>query len=89
MYAGGETEAMLGRVLPSRESSITITATKANPFPPNSLAPASVREQLETSLTAMHKEQVEIFYLHAPDPNTDIEVTLAEAQQLVPSYGRT
>ena len=81
MYAGGETENMLGRVLPGREA-VTVTATKANPFHPNNLSPTSVREQLETSLAAMDKESVEIFYLHAPDPDHAIEETLAEVQQL-------
>jgi aflatoxin B1 aldehyde reductase len=81
MYAAGETENMLGRVLPGRDG-VTVTATKANPFPPNSLKPDSLREQLETSLAAMNKDCVEIFYLHAPDPDTAIEETLAETQKL-------
>ena len=37
-----------------------------------------VREQLEASLSAMGLEQVEIFYLHAPDSGTPLEETLAE-----------
>ena len=34
------------------------------------------------SLAAMKKNSVEIFYLHAPDPNVPIEETLAEVQNM-------
>ena len=34
------------------------------------------------SLAAMAKKSVEIFYLHAPDPNVPIEETLAEVQNI-------
>eukprot|EP01052_Picozoa_sp_SAG31_P016406 SAG31_NODE_1086_length_9998_cov_2.389837_7_plen_102_part_00 len=65
------------------EDKVTITATKANPFAGESLSPDGVRAQLQTSLDAMKKESVEIFYLHAPDPDVPIETTLAEVQKLV------
>ena len=81
MYAGGDTEDMLGRVLEGRDA-ISVTATKANPFNGESLSPEGVRAQLEASLAAMKKESCEIFYLHAPDPDVPIEDTLAEVQKM-------
>ena len=81
MYANGDTEDMLGRVLEGRDA-ISVTATKANPFNGESLSPEGVRAQLEASLAAMNKESAEIFYLHAPDPDVPIEDTLAEVQKM-------
>ena len=51
MYAGGETENILGRVLSGRDAEVTITATKANPFAGESLSPEGLRKQLQVGHT--------------------------------------
>lgn len=57
-------------------------AIKANPWGNNSLRPAGLKTQLTTSLGRLKAEQVDLFYLHAPDHSTPIQETLACVQQL-------
>lgn len=57
-------------------------ATKASPQ--WSLSKASVIEQCQSSLQKMGLECVDLFYLHAPDIQTDLEDTLDGAESLVP-----
>lgn len=80
-YVDGKTEEILGQILPAVSGRL-ILATKANPWAGGGLNPESVREQLETSLRRLRREAVDIFYLHAPDLNTPISVTLAACQSL-------
>lgn len=74
------TESILGMLFSSQtamEGRLHI-ATKANPWPEwdESLNASGVRRQLETSLAALGKDCVDLFYLHAPDNNTPIRETL-------------
>jgi len=79
MYAGGETERIIGR-MPATLTKTAVIATKANPWNPKApikgLSRASVGLQLGMSLTSLGAESVDLFYLHAPDHNTPIEQTL-------------
>ncbi|KAH7357073.1 NADP-dependent oxidoreductase domain-containing protein [Rhexocercosporidium sp. MPI-PUGE-AT-0058] len=59
-----------------------IVSTKANGFAPGSMGKQGVLESIETSLKELQAEQVDIFYLHSPDPNTPIEETLAAIQEI-------
>lgn len=81
-YGKGATEEILGRILtPTRRQKVSL-ATKANPWGEGGLRPESVRSQLETSLRRLQTESVDLFYLHAPDLKTPIEVTLKVCQEL-------
>lgn len=82
----GDTEATLGQVFcmsPSLQERASI-ATKANAMmPPHfSLSALSVVEQCNTSLERMGVDSVDLFYLHSPDINTDIEDSLTGVDQL-------
>ncbi|KAM4651813.1 aflatoxin B1 aldehyde reductase member 2-like [Discoglossus pictus] len=79
MYADGETERIMGTL--GLGANVKV-ATKANPFPGNSLSAESVRRQLETSLQRLQTPSVQLFYLHAPDHQTPVEETLAACQEL-------
>lgn len=57
-------------------------ASKANPWGPAGLTPSSLREQINTSLSRMNLKKLDLFYLHGPDHNTALEVTLAEVQKM-------
>ena len=75
------TEAILGSLFASEALALRSrlhVATKANPWAEwdQSLDAARVRLQLETSLAALRRHSVELFYLHAPDHNTPIRETL-------------
>jgi aflatoxin B1 aldehyde reductase len=81
MYSEGQSEQILGRLPNDFRDKFTI-ATKANPFPPNSLKPESLIEQTNTSLQCLQMPSVDILYLHAPDHNTPIQQTLETCQKL-------
>jgi len=87
MYQNGKTEVVLGDILTQGDtehfpSSLSL-ASKANPFTKDTnLSPSGVRKQLESSLTSLQRDHLDIFYLHAPDVNHDIEQTLEEVQKL-------
>lgn len=94
-YSNGETENILGRVLPAIEGAAAQAelATKAAPWSnlitgaggvhgpsggAGGLGPEMLRMQLETSLKRLNVDSVKLFYLHAPDTDTPLEVTLGE-----------
>jgi len=80
MYAGGKTEEMMGKLKGTANFAV---ATKANPWATKlGLKPSEVRRQLEVSLKRMGKDNVDIFYLHAPCHLTPIIETLAEVNKL-------
>ncbi len=87
MYAEGRSETILGRLLKGRTREKVFLATKAYPDKlgkgkPRGLMPGSVRGQLETSLRRLRTDYVDLFYLHAPDNRTPLEVTLAACHEL-------
>lgn len=75
---GGEAEAIVGAWLRSRKlQDQVIIATKAGApggrfgAAPDS-SPKNLRKRLTESLTRLQLERVDLFYLHAEDPNADI-----------------
>ena len=87
VYANGKSERILGRLLKGKRRQKVCLATKAYPGKlgkgkPRGLAPGSVRGQLETSLQRLGTDCVDLFYLHAPDNKTPLEVTLAACEEL-------
>eukprot|EP00056_Hartaetosiga_gracilis_P005772 m.88767 g.88767 ORF g.88767 m.88767 type:complete len:321 (-) comp12274_c0_seq2:2238-3200(-) len=87
MYGGGKTEEILGN-LDAANSGDFVVATKANPFKTTpqpvevGLSTAQVRAQLEHSLQSLKANEVDLFYLHAPDHSVDIKETLAIVDKL-------
>ncbi|XP_053136584.1 aflatoxin B1 aldehyde reductase member 2 [Hemicordylus capensis] len=84
MYAGGESERILGALLaadPKAAGTVKV-ATKANPWDGKTLKAESVRSQLETSLQRLQMKSVDLFYLHAPDHETPVEETLRACNEL-------
>jgi len=78
IYCDGHTEHMMSEL---NLSGLTID-TKCFPLQLGGLAPAKVKESLETSLKALKMDKVHVFYLHAPDYATPIEDTLAAVNEL-------
>jgi len=88
MYTDGRSEKIIGKLLKGRRRKRVFLATKAYPDKlgkgkPRGLTPGSVRGQIETSLKRMKLDCVDLFYLHAPDNRTPLEVTLATCNELV------
>jgi len=81
MYAGGKSEETIGQMDLRLKNDVQI-ATKANPWENKLLNAAGLRKQLETSLTSLKLDCVQIFYLHAPDHKTPIIETLKTVNDL-------
>ena len=82
VYNDGDTERILGEVFKQSDLPAYSIATKANPRITGKLDEASMTAQLEESLSRMGKDSVDVFYLHFPDPSTDLEETLAACAKL-------
>lgn len=81
-YIGGKTEEILGRILtPSLREKVYI-ASKVFPETPTGFRPEHVVEQAETSLKRLKTDWIDMLYLHRPDHQTPIEVTLETCQKL-------
>jgi len=73
-YIYPDSEKVLGEV--NAPVKFTIS-TKAPGFAPGSLNKQSVLDGIDKSLSQLGVKSVDIYYLHAPDPNTPIEETLS------------
>ena len=86
MYQSGNTELLLGSIFSEDQllrSRINV-ASKANPFNPekgNTLSRESILKQLSTSLTSLQTDDVDLYYLHAPDVNNSLKDSLAVIQE--------
>ncbi|MEE8600089.1 aldo/keto reductase [Euzebya tangerina] len=77
LYGDGHNEALIGRALDGRRDGV-ILATKGGLTgnPPDIQvdgSPAGLRRDLEASLTALGVDHIDLYYLHAPDPDVDVE----------------
>lgn len=85
IYSGGKTEDILGNILGSSELAGRqwVLGTKAHPSQEGGLSGAGIRSQLKESLAAMKVKDVDILYLHQPDPDHDLSESLECVQQLI------
>lgn len=81
-YSDGASEEILGRLLTPERRGIVRLATKANPLGGGGLGPEEIVSQVSTSLRRLKTDCIDLLYLHAPDPKTPIEVTLAACERL-------
>lgn len=84
VYAGGNTEPMVGDVLRKVDKGLKIlVGTKAHPSVKPGLSPEGIRAQFSTSLDAMGMTAVEEYYLHQPDTENALLESLKCAHALV------
>jgi aflatoxin B1 aldehyde reductase len=81
IYNEGETEKILGRIIPKSASSLFI-ASKVHPMVSGSLDGHSVKQQVDESLRRLKRSSLDLCYLHMPDPNTPIESALEAIAEL-------
>lgn len=79
-YVGGEQEAFTAKA--NWKSRGLTLATKWYPRQPGAHKPNVLRENLELSLKELGTDQVDIFYLHAPDRSVPFAETLETVNQL-------
>ncbi|KAK2627520.1 hypothetical protein QTJ16_003486 [Diplocarpon rosae] len=75
----GPSEAILGKHDAPKRYTIH---TKALGFQPGAMGKQAVLDSISTSLENLGVEQVDIFYLHSPDPKTPIEETLSAVREI-------
>ncbi|MFC9128265.1 aldo/keto reductase [Streptomyces sp. NPDC057099] len=82
-YAGGESERLLGELLPGRRERIVLATKAGIPHPDQGdhapLSPAGLRAALEGSLKRLGTDRVDLFSLHQPDRATPLAGKAAEA----------
>lgn len=84
IYAGGETECVVGRTLDSSNLRGKFKIiTKVHPSQPGGLGATGIRAQLKASLDAMKEQKVDVLYLHQPDPENDLTESLQCCHELV------
>lgn len=86
-YAGGATEEILGKLLPTRREEILLATKAGMPHPDarehSPLSAAGLRASVEGSLTRLCVEHIDLFYLHQPDRAAPVSETLATVADLV------
>ncbi len=85
MYAGGESEAILGRWMLARANrDWLVVATKVGMASGlEGLAPATIRAAADGSLKRLQTEHIDLYYAHRDDPDTPLEETLGAFDELV------
>ena len=87
----GESEDFLGEVLGDRSATDIVLATKFGMDMGGKLGPdwgargsrRYIRKAVESSLRRLRTDWIDLYQLHAPDPSTPIEETLAALHELV------
>lgn len=86
LYQDGESERILGRALQGRRTQVEL-ATKVGLRRIRGKAEGLRREHvlraLEESLVRLGTDHVDVYYLHAPDPETPVEETLSAIDTLL------
>lgn len=87
VYAGGESETLLGQALGSRRDEVVI-ATKAGwrsgvPLNRNGLSASHLHWSIDQSLTRLGTDHVDVYVAHRDDANTPLEETLAALDAIV------
>jgi len=77
-YGAGESEALLGRVLPPRRQEVVIASKVGR----GHLAPDDVREACEGSLRRLKTDYIDLYQIHWPNPAVPIDETLGALQSL-------
>jgi aryl-alcohol dehydrogenase-like predicted oxidoreductase len=85
IYGGTRSEEFLGQALGRRRDEIVLATKFGMPVDETKRGakPAYVRQALEDSLRRIGTDRVDLYQLHAPDPDTPIADTLAALDELV------
>jgi len=88
-YSGGESEEIVGKALEGRRADVVL-ATKVNgPMgdDPNQRGNSRrwIITEVENSLRRLRTDYIDLYQIHRPDPDTDIEETLSALSDLIHS----
>ncbi|MCW2580076.1 MAG: yhdN 1 [Blastococcus sp.] len=87
VYSGGESEEIVGAALKGRRDDVVLATKSFNPMGRDANQRGSSRRWIiracEDSLRRLDTDHVDLYQLHRPDENTDIEETLEALSDLV------
>ncbi|MEV4600017.1 aldo/keto reductase [Amycolatopsis sp. NPDC049253] len=87
VYSAGESEEIVGKALAGRRDNVVLATKFGLPMgeDPNQRggSPRWVKRALEDSLRRLGTDYVDLYQLHRPDPDTDIDETLGALSDLV------
>ncbi len=86
--AHGESERLIARALGSRRKEMVIATKGGIHWTPEGVQvldarPATLRRECEESLRRLATDHVELYYLHAPDPNVPVAESAGELKRLL------
>src|SRR5262245_6534956 len=90
-YGGGRSETFIGRWLKARGSSVRerllVTSKVFNPVGPGpndrGLSRRHILQQVDTSLTRLATDRLDLYLIHEPDPETPLDETLRALDDVV------
>jgi aryl-alcohol dehydrogenase-like predicted oxidoreductase len=85
MYANGESEKLIGRILGGRRRQIIIGTKFGNDMPGQGRGarPEYVKQALDASLKRLRTDYIDLYQQHVPDPDVPISETLGALDQAV------
>ncbi|MFI6579387.1 aldo/keto reductase [Nocardiopsis sp. NPDC050513] len=89
MYSDGESEVIVGKALKGRRDDVVLASKFHNPMGPDANHRGNSRRWIvravEDSLRRLDTEWIDLYQVHRPDPDTDIDETLSALSDLVRS----
>ena len=87
LYGDGHNEALIGRALAGHRDQVVLATKGGITGNPPAIAvdgtPAGLRRDLEASLTALDVDHIDLYYLHAPDPDVAVEDSIGAMASFV------
>src|SRR3984893_5894004 len=88
-YSGGESEEIVGKALKGRRDDVVLATKLHLPMgdDPNQRGNSRrwIMTEVENSLRRLRTDHIDLYQLHRPDPDTDIEETLSALTDLIRS----
>jgi aryl-alcohol dehydrogenase-like predicted oxidoreductase len=89
VYSRGESEEIVGKALKGRRDEVVLATKFALPMGPDANqrggSPLWIKRAVEDSLRRLGTDHIDLYQMHRPDPDTDINETLAALSDLVRS----
>lgn len=87
VYAGGESERIVGKAVAGRRDDIVLATKVSSPMGPGPNERGASRRWIiracEASLRRLGTDHIDLYQVHRPDPDTDIDETLGALSDLV------
>ncbi|MGW1727574.1 aldo/keto reductase [Streptomyces sp. NPDC002306] len=87
VYSGGESEVIVGKALKGRRDAVVLATKFGLPMgeDPNQRGGSArwIRRAVEDSLRRLDTDHIDLYQMHRPDPDTDIDETLAALSDLM------